>query len=120
GVVCGASVRSGPRAAVRGWRSLPADRDAPRRGVPDAVGAVLLTLATATIAYIPLAASTGGRHFIGFIGGASLAAVLLVAYVVWELRHGNPLMPFGTARLPTLGAANVVTLLFGAWNAGAV
>jgi EmrB/QacA subfamily drug resistance transporter len=114
------NVPIGIAAAMLGWTSLPADRRERRRGVPDVVGAVLLTLATATIAYIPVAGSTDGWHSIRFIGGASLAAILLVVYALWELSHGNSLMHLGTPRLPTLGAANVVTLLFGAWNAGEV
>ena len=114
------NVPIGISASVLGWTSLPADRRERRRGLPDVVGAVLVTLATATIAYLPVAASTQGRHSIGFIGGASLAVILLVAFAVWELRHGNPLMHLGILRLPALGAANVVTFLFGAWNAGEV
>jgi len=113
------NVPIGMAAAVLGWTSLPTDRRELRRGVPDLVGAVLLTLATATIAYVPVAGSTDGWHSIRFITGASLALILLVAYGVWELRHGNPLMRLGTPRLATLGA-NIVTFLFGAWNAGEV
>jgi MFS family permease len=103
-----------------GRTSLPADRRELRRGVPDVVGAVLLTSATAAIAYVPLAGSTHGWHSIRFVAGASLAVILLVTYTLWELRRSNPLMHPGTLRLHTLGAANVVTLLFGAWSAGEV
>ena len=114
------NVPIGIAAAMLGWTTLPADRRERRRGVRDVVGAALLTLATATIAYIPVAGSTDGWHSTRFIGGASLAVVVFVAYALWELRHCNPLRHLGTPRLPTLGAANVVILLFGAWNAGEV
>jgi len=47
------------------------------------------------------------------------AVVLLAAFVVWELCV--PIRcPFGIFRLRTLRAANVVTLLFGAWNGARV
>jgi EmrB/QacA subfamily drug resistance transporter len=113
------NVPIGIAAAVLGWTSLPADRGERRGEVPDVVGAVLVTLATATIACAPLA-STAGSHSSRFVGGTSLAVILLLAFAAWELRHANPLMRLGILRLPALGAANVVTFLFGAWNAGAV
>jgi MFS family permease len=81
------------------------------------VGAVLVTLAMATIACAPVA-SIQGWHSSRFIGGTSLAVILLLAFVAWELRQVNPLMRLGILRMPALGAANVVTFLFGAWNAG--
>jgi MFS family permease len=114
------NVPIGIAAAVLGWRSLPADRGERRRGFPDLIGAVLVTLATATIAYVPVVGSTEGWHSIRFVGGASLAIILLVAFAIWELRHRNPLVRLGVFRLPALGAANVITFLFGAWNAGEV
>src|SRR5262245_23350798 len=69
---------------------------------------------------MPVAGSIAGWLAIRFIGGASLPVILLVAFATWELRHGNPLMRLDIFRLPALGAANVVTFLFGAWNAGEV
>src|SRR5262249_46967184 len=90
------------------------------RGFPGLVGALVVTSATATITYMPVAGSTAGWHSIRFIGGASLAVILMVAFVTWELRHGDPLMRLGIFRLPAPGPANVITFLFGAWNAGEV
>jgi len=43
-----------------------------------------------------------------------LAAALLAAFVVIELRAGQPLVPFSIFRLRTLRAANVIGLLIGA------
>ena len=114
------NVPIGLAATLLGWISLPADRAERRRRFPDLIGAVLVTVATATITYMPVAGTTAGWISIRFIGGASLAVILLVAFATWELRHGNPLMRLGVLRLPALGAANVVTFLFGAWNAGEV
>jgi len=114
------NVPIGIAATVLGWTSLPADRGERRRGFPDVIGAVLVTLATATLTYVPVAGSIEGWRSVRFIGGASLAVILLAAFAVWELRHANPLVRLGIFRLPALWAANVVTFLFGAWNGGEV
>src|SRR5262249_35823431 len=106
-----ADVAIGIAGVVLGWTSLPRDRGEGRRGVPDVVGAVLVTCATATIACTPVAAISEGFDSLRFVGGASLAVILLVALAVWEPRHQNPLVDPGLLRMPALGAANVVTLL---------
>jgi hypothetical protein len=48
------------------------------------------------------------------IGFIIVAAALLVAFVVWELRNEAPLVPFGIFRIRTLTAANVIGFLLGA------
>ncbi len=107
-------------ATVLGWKSLPADRGRHRRRIPDVVGAVLVTLATAAIASLPMTASAEGPDAIRFIRRGSLAAIVLVAFAAWELRHRSPLMHVGILRRSALGTASIVTFLFGAWNAGEV
>src|SRR5205807_164952 len=82
--------------------------------------ALLATSATATLAYLPVAGTTDGWGSVRFVAAALLAAVLLVAFVRWERSHANPLVRLGILRLRALRAANVVTLLFGAWNGGEV
>src|SRR5918995_1525474 len=47
------------------------------------------------------------------IGVFVVSAVLLVAFVVWEQRVKDPLVPFSIFRLQTLTAANVVGLFLG-------
>jgi EmrB/QacA subfamily drug resistance transporter len=115
-----ANAAMGIAAIVLGCTSLPADRGRRRQAVPDVIGAVLVTLATATIAYMAIAASTDGWHAIRLTGGGSLAVVVLVAFAIWELCHGNSLVYLGVLRRPTFAAANLVMFLFGAWNAGDV
>jgi len=119
------NVPIGIAAAVLGRTSLPADQKGrPREGRPrgqlDVIGAVLVSSATATLAYLPMAGSTRGWGSISFVGGALLAAVLLGAFVAWERHHANPLVRLGIFRQRTLSAANAVILLFGAWNGGEV
>jgi Na+/melibiose symporter-like transporter len=82
------------------------------------LGAVLVTSTAVTLTYLPIAGSSRGWGSAYFLGGASFAAAQLAAFLVWELRHENPLVRLGIFRLRTLGAANAVMLLFGAWNAG--
>ncbi len=114
------NVPIGIAATVLGSALLPTDRRRHRRGPPDVIGAVLVTSATAAIAYIPVMIAIGGPDPIRFGGGVALVVVLLVAFAVWELRHRNPLMHLGILRRSALRTANIVTFLFGAWNAGEV
>jgi EmrB/QacA subfamily drug resistance transporter len=50
------------------------------------------------------------------LGVFAAAAALLVAFVVWENRQREPLVPLSIFRLQTLTAANVVGLFMGAAN----
>jgi EmrB/QacA subfamily drug resistance transporter len=50
------------------------------------------------------------------LGVFAAAAALLVAFVVWENRQREPLVPLSIFRLQTLTAANVVGLIMGAAN----
>ncbi len=114
------NVPIGIAAVALGRTYLPADQHGRSRGPLDVLGAVLVTSATAMLAYLPVAGSTRGWSSSSFVGGGLLAAVLLGAFVVWELRHANPLVRLAIFRLRTLSAANAVMMLFGAWNAGEV
>jgi Na+/melibiose symporter-like transporter len=50
------------------------------------------------------------------LGVFAAAAALLVAFVVWENRQREPLVPLSIFRLQTLTAANVVGVIMGAAN----
>jgi EmrB/QacA subfamily drug resistance transporter len=114
------NVPIGVAAAVLGRTSLPADQKGRPRGQLDVVGAVLVSLVTATLAYLPMAGTTRGWGSFSFVGGALLAAVLLGAFVVWERHDANPLVRLGIFKQRKLSVANAVMLLFGAWNGGEV
>jgi EmrB/QacA subfamily drug resistance transporter len=47
------------------------------------------------------------------IGVFAAAAVLLVAFAIWEQRQSEPLVPFSIFKLQTLTAANVAMLIMG-------
>jgi MFS family permease len=106
------NVPIGLAATLLGWISLPADRAERRQGSrPDRCSARHVGHGDDCVH------ARGGEHrrldFDPVHRRASLAVILLVAFATWELRHGNPLMRLGVFRSPALGAANVVTFLFG-------
>jgi EmrB/QacA subfamily drug resistance transporter len=87
-------------------RLLDESRDAHAKSF-DAVGAVLVTTGLSSLVY---AITQAGQN--GWTAGRTLtffgAAVAMIAgFVVWELRHPEPLMRFGILRLRTLTGANV-------------
>jgi EmrB/QacA subfamily drug resistance transporter len=63
------------------------------------------------------ALETGGRDYAWssptIVGAFATTAVLLVAFVVAELRAAEPLLPLGLFRIPTLRASAVLTTLLG-------
>src|SRR4051794_6940946 len=80
----------------------------------DAAGAITVTAGLSLLAYALLDASSAGWGSTRIVGLLSLAVVLLVAFVLIELRSKAPLVPFGIFRNRTLTGANVVGLLLGA------
>src|SRR5256712_2224501 len=79
----------------------------------DALGAVFVTGGLSSLVYAMTQAGQDGwlpRKTLGFFG-ASLA--LLVSFVVWELRHPEPLMRLGILRIKTVSGANVAGLILG-------
>ena len=79
----------------------------------DATGAVLVTGGLSSLVF---AITQGGQY--GWLSGKTLgifagALVLLVGFVLWELRHREPLMRFGLLRIRTVSGANVAGLIMG-------
>jgi EmrB/QacA subfamily drug resistance transporter len=79
----------------------------------DATGAVLVTGGLSSLVF---AITQGGQY--GWLSGKTLgvfaaALALLVGFVVWELRHREPLMRFGLLRIRTVSGANVAGLIMG-------
>jgi EmrB/QacA subfamily drug resistance transporter len=86
------------------------DAQATRFDVP---GAVLVTGGLSLLVY---AMTRAGQH--GWTAGLTLGLfavsfALLAAFVVWELRHSEPLMRFGLLRTKTISGANVAGLILG-------
>src|SRR6266571_1470385 len=79
----------------------------------DALGAVLVTGGLSSLVYAITQAGRDGwlaGRTVGFFA-ASLA--LLVGFVVWELRHPEPLMRLGILRIKTVSGANVAGFILG-------
>jgi EmrB/QacA subfamily drug resistance transporter len=91
---------------------LSESRDARGQGF-DVAGAVLVTAGLSAL----VLGVTQGRDW-GWSSGVTIgvfaaAAALLAAFVAWELRVRDPLVPFSIFRLQTLTAANVAGFILG-------
>ena len=79
----------------------------------DVLGAVLVTSGLVLL----VLGITQGRQWewlsVATLGVFAAAAVLLVAFAVWELRQDEPLVPFSIFRLQTLTAANAAGFIMG-------
>jgi EmrB/QacA subfamily drug resistance transporter len=80
----------------------------------DAAGAVTVTAGLSLLAYALLDASSAGWGSTKIVGLLALSVILLVAFVLIELRSKAPLVPFRIFRNRTLTGANVVGILLGA------
>ncbi|HKB51387.1 MAG TPA: MFS transporter [Solirubrobacterales bacterium] len=80
----------------------------------DVAGAVTVTAALSTLVYALVDASSAGWGSTQTIGLIALSVVLMISFVVIELRARKPLVPFSIFRIRTLTGANVVGLLVGA------
>jgi EmrB/QacA subfamily drug resistance transporter len=88
-------------------------RDADRPRSFDVTGAVSVTAGLAILVYALVDAESAGWGSTQTVVLLSVAAALLVSFVVVESRTRWPLMPFSIFRLRTLSASNVVGLLIG-------
>ncbi len=79
----------------------------------DIPGAVLVTSGLVTLVYVITQASGYGWTSMETIGLFAIAGVLLAAFVAWEARVQEPLMPFSIFRIRTVSAANLAGLILG-------
>ena len=79
----------------------------------DVPGAVLVTGGLSTLVYAVTQAGQEGWLAVETLVSFGIAAVLLAAFVGWELRHPDPLMRFGILRISTVSGANVAGLIMG-------
>jgi EmrB/QacA subfamily drug resistance transporter len=100
-------------AATMAPRTLAESRRENAGGSFDIPGAVTVTVGLALLVFAVVDAVNvgwGSTRTIACLAGAGL---LLIAFVVIELRGDDPLMPFSIFRLRTLRGANIVGLLIG-------
>jgi EmrB/QacA subfamily drug resistance transporter len=79
----------------------------------DALGAVLVTGGLVTLVYAITQANDYGWGSVETIGLFVAAGVLLAAFIGWEARSKEPLMPFSIFRIRTVSAANIAGLILG-------
>jgi EmrB/QacA subfamily drug resistance transporter len=73
----------------------------------DAVGAVSVTAGLSSLVYAITQAGQDGWFAGRTLSFSAASLALLVAFVVWELRHAEPLMRFGILRIKTVSGANI-------------
>jgi EmrB/QacA subfamily drug resistance transporter len=79
----------------------------------DALGAVLVTSGLVTLVFGITQANDYGWGSVETIGLFAAAGVLLAAFIGWEARAKEPLMPFSIFRIRTVSAANIAGLILG-------
>ena len=91
---------------------LEESRDATARSF-DIPGGVLVTAGLVVLVYAITQANDLGWGSAETIGLFAASAALLAAFVAWESRTRDPLMPFSIFRLRTLVGANIAGLILG-------
>jgi EmrB/QacA subfamily drug resistance transporter len=91
---------------------LGESRDARVHGF-DAPGAFLVTGGLVALVYAITQANDYGWGSLETVGLFAGAGVLLAAFILWEARTAEPLMPFSIFRLRTVVGANVAGLIQG-------
>ena len=107
------NVPIGIAAALVAPRFLPESRAEGGAKTFDLPGAVTVTAGLSLLVFAVVDAVNAGWGSTATILRLAGAAVLLIAFVVIELRQHDPLMPFSIFRLRTLRGANIVGLLIG-------
>jgi EmrB/QacA subfamily drug resistance transporter len=107
------NVPIGIAAALLAPRTLVESRAEDGTKTFDLPGAVTVTAGLALLVYAVVDAVNSGWGSTTTLLRLAGAAVLLVAFLVIELRQRYPLMPFSIFRLRTLRGANIVGLLIG-------
>jgi EmrB/QacA subfamily drug resistance transporter len=79
----------------------------------DVLGAVLVTAGLSTLVLAITQGRDWGWGSASTIGVIAISAVLLAAFIGWESRVRDPLMPFSIFRLQTLTASNVAGFVLG-------
>ena len=96
---------------VASFRLIPAESRRARLANFDALGAVLVTSGMLLLVYALVKAPDSGWGTARTIGELATAGLLLVGFVINELRSRNPLFPFSILRIKGLAAADATQLM---------
>src|SRR5437879_5803057 len=91
---------------------LKESRDAAVRSL-EARGAVLVTGGLSLLVYAITQAGRDGWLAGRTVGFFAASLILLIGFVVWEMRHSEPLMRLGILRIKTVSGANVAGFILG-------
>jgi EmrB/QacA subfamily drug resistance transporter len=98
-------------AAWIGTRHLPASRAPGREGVrPDWTGSALLSLGLAAVTYALVEAGGGGLDDPAIAGTGAAGCLLIVAFLLYERRARDPMLPLGIFRSRQFSGANAATV----------
>ncbi|RCH65706.1 MFS transporter [Streptomyces sp. SDr-06] len=104
------NVPIGVLAALALARLLTENRS-PRARRPDLLGQALFIVAIAALAYALIEGNSRGWASAVIVGSFALSAVTLVAFVFWELRQPDPMLPLKLFRSPVVAVAGAVNFL---------
>jgi EmrB/QacA subfamily drug resistance transporter len=93
------------------FQMVSRDREVARTRNFDAIGAFLVTAGMLLLVYALVRAPDQGWGSGRTIGELAVAAALLLAFLVNESRHANPLAPLSIFRVNGLGAANLTQVI---------
>jgi EmrB/QacA subfamily drug resistance transporter len=100
-------------AAVIGARLRLAESHGPRTRL-DVPGLVLVSAGAAAVIWSVVQGSQAGWTTTGVLAGLPLGAVLLGAFLIWETRAPQPMIPLGLFRVRSFSAAVAAVFLLGA------
>ncbi|GAA2565132.1 MULTISPECIES: MFS transporter [Streptomyces] len=84
---------------------------APGRRRADVVGQILFVVSIAALVYALIEASARGWSDSVILAAFAVAAVAMAAFIAWELRQEQPMLPMGLFRSPVLVVAGAVNFL---------
>ena len=99
------------------WRCVPETKEAKKRAI-DIPGAVVATTGLGSLIYGLIESSTLGFGNARIIATLAVGVVLLVVFIVIQLRSASPMMPPHLFRSPAFCGANLLTLFLYATLAG--
>lgn len=102
---------------VTARKHIPETRDAEAKGRLDVLGAVLASIGLAAVVY-GLTQGPAERWPVHTIAAIAVGGAMLVAFVLFELRHPDPLLPMSLFTVRQFTAANLVTFTVYAALAG--
>lgn len=114
------NVPIGVTASILTLRTLVSDGRSAGRGLADSLGALLVTAAMGLAVWAPTQGAAHGWGSGNFLVPLAVAAALVIAFVIAEARHRDPLLRLALLRSRWMMATNAVAFITGALNGSVV